>query len=232
MSEFKTEWVGFGAKVKMDETTFNKAIAGGNRLGAGSHKNVKLVSIEPRTFNTARGEMHAFIVTWENDEGQSKTQTIFPLSQNKTTGDTEYSRNYLSFLTAVCGGAQSAFKILDKAAVDGSVLNGLIGARANIVISLPKKGYTVKSTETGIYSILDLESNELADAASTGFDSLESAMAYAKENQIKLAFHNVSQVLFPSSEFLEGNSNVAANALVYQNSAQKRPIQAVSSNRF
>lgn len=232
-------WATFGSKVKIDETTFNKMVAGSSSMKAGFHKNVKVAGIEiligDKVIRNQDGEeLAAFRVTYENDEGQSKNQTVFMEGKNRDTGEDEPGFAYVRFIHAIAGNTAEGFKLLNAISSSSNpehIINGLVGARVNINVGLPREGYTVKISDNGAYFVRDIKTDE-DWAEGKVFSSMDEACEYAKEEGVRLKFNTVLGVHSPDEEFRAINEEVISSATGSKNAAAKPPVQAVNSNGF
>lgn len=228
-------WASFGTKLKINESTYNKAVAGGQSLKEGFHKDVRITAIELKTGENAlniQGKLvDCFEVTFESDDGKSKKNTYFPVGRDFNTGADVIDGTFIKFCQAVAGNPADGLLLIEEVQNNDKVLNGFIGARVSIKVGLPKKGQTVKVAENGAYIISDIESGENLEDKEV-FSSLQEAMDYAKENGYKLRFTKVLSTHFPSEEYLETNKQIISSATSNKNKSTQPPIQAVNAARL
>lgn len=189
-----TAWQKFGQKEELSESAFAKAVEGGSKMGAGTHKGVAVAGISP----VDSDDYQAIDVIWENEDGQTFQQRIF-LTANvwedgEQTDRVSYSKAYIQF-----GHSLSGDLVLSRDFFTGIVpynpglLAATVGCRANITIGLPKKGFTIKNIGDDKLVVVDIETDEvqedIMDDAGQHYTDFKEITDAAKENNLKIAFN-------------------------------------------
>lgn len=185
----------FRVKQETTDSSYNTKVAGGSGMKSGKHEGVTLSAVTP----VESDKYHAYDLIWENKEGETFKERHFVTyetrdSEGRVTGDRDISDAFVKLGVALCGGdnllnQQYFLEERNGAYINADRMKAAIGTKVTLIIGLPKKGFTVKNTDSGMV-IVDIESGEPVEGFET-FAEFSDIKEFAKEQKIKLAYNQV-----------------------------------------
>lgn len=172
----------------IQETSFNEVIGKSTFLQVGEHQcTVHSAEILVGDYGPQ------LVLVWSDKEGASIKQYVSFTMEDRDTKETTYSRSYLSLIQCLI--ADVAFKLeyvkeIPRQAAEGktTLVDGLVGMKANVVVAKGKKGYEVVE-ESGAFYVKDVKDGSVL--ISTPFQSISDAAIMAKEEGYSRAYNRV-----------------------------------------
>lgn len=222
-----TAWKKFGQKEELSDSDYAKMAAGSTKLEVGSHKGVTVEGISP----VDSDDYDAIDVIWGNEDGLTFQQRIFLTAavyeDGKKTDETTYSKAFIQFGLSLAGDIVLNREFFVNAVPNNpSLLAQTVGCKANIVIGLPKKGFTIKNLGDNKLVVADLETGEIEEDIGE-FSDFQEIMEAAKEVGLKIAFNRVL-INKSNKEHVTANQSQLKLAL----SDAEKPVVKAASNSF
>ncbi len=180
----------------VQESSFNEAIGQSSYLPVGEHlATVQSAEIVVGNFGPQ------IEVVWASTEGATIKQYVSMIQADEKTGETKFSRAYLSLMQAMIADLSTKLSYAEeipKQAGQGktTLVDALVGCKATIVVAKGKKGYEIIQ-DNGSFHVKDVADGTVL--IESPFQSLSDAAKMAKEEGFKRAYNRVNFVK-PSKE--------------------------------
>jgi hypothetical protein len=217
---------GFGAGVKLNESTFDTKVGGGKFLDVGVHKDMLISEVELKTSKAGNPYVK---VRFENEEGAGMNHTVMLTSyDDKDTGESKLHWSYTDLGNAILNADLSlSLKFFGEVLPTAPQLfEGLIGLKASIKIVHGKKGFIVKDVPTGGKQLIDIETDQPFDGTEVYADYTECKEA-AEELGLERCWNEVARVFAASKDAQEKNVEVV-NKLVSSGAPKKKAKKPLS----
>jgi len=185
----------------IQESSFNEAIGKSSFMQVGEH------SCTIQSAEAVVGDYGPqLVLVWADKDGSSIKQYVSFFMEDRDTRELSYSRGYLSLIQCLI--ADVAFKLeyvkeIPRQAAENktTLVDGLVGTRATIVVAKGKKGYEIIE-ENGAFYVKDVNDGTLL--IPTPFQSLSDAATMAREEGFQRAYNRVHFVK-PDKEAVANN---------------------------
>lgn len=219
-----SNWSKLTVSKTIADTACAESVGKSKMMGSGLHIGAHIVSVEPVP------GYEAMDVTWANDSGEIRKQRIFFMYKKSESDEepTSFSTKYTTLGTALTGtnlpsntpeDTEKAVILFQKffipTELDTSIMENLVGLRANIKVALPRRGLYIKAVENG-QVVVDIQTDEVKEELSPEtngvFQSYEAAKEATREFNYRLAYLEVSEVM-PNEEFIAANRDQLRNVV-------------------
>lgn len=201
-----SEWssLQFG-KVKLNDSTFDTKVGGGNFLDVGVHENLTISEVEPKISQAGNPYL---MVKYENDDGAGIKGRVMINGKPDDNGDERFHWEYTNLSNAIASSdLETALKFFGETIPSKpELLAALVGLKVSIKIDHGKEGYIVKDAPNG-KMLIDIETDQPFDGTEVYADYTACKEA-ADELGLERCWNEVSRVFAPSTENQEKNIEV------------------------
>jgi len=200
-------WHSLSVGFTVSDDSFNAPTGGSKFLDVGKHAGVILEGIQPAT--SKNGNTYLQLV-WANEEGQTSRDSVFLTSRPDKNGNIGPHFTFKRLLAALCPDHALRLQLGTAISANPQLFAALVGLRADIEISPPKSGWTLKEAATGGVYLWDIEKEaqigtEIYDDYTLGKEAGENL------DDLRRGYNNVSNV---SATAIDNDNESAITAIL------------------